>query len=41
MSKCSTIDHGKFQNINDSNNNIPKIPRKGKLYKSEKITLIN
>ena len=35
MSKCSTIDHGKFQNINDSNNNIPKIPRKGKQHKSE------
>ena len=35
MSKCSTIDHGKFQSINDSNNNIPKIPRKGKQHKSE------
>ena len=35
MSKCSTIDHGKFQNINDSVNNIPKIPRKGKQHKSE------
>lgn len=35
MSKCSTIDHGKLQNINDSNNNIPKIPRKGKQHKSE------
>lgn len=37
MTKCSTIDNGKFQNINEIKNEniIPKIPRKGKQHKSE------
>ena len=37
MTKCSTIDNGKFQSINDIKNEniIPKIPRKGKQHKSE------
>lgn len=35
MNKNSTIDIEKNKNNNDSNNNIPKVPRKGKQHKSE------
>lgn len=39
MTKCSTLEYGKFKNINDINKNIPKIPRKRKQFKSEVLNI--